>query len=190
IFPSARLVWEYWNKKEWLPLSLDKDSTLSLMRSGHVLISTPEPGTMQKDKMGDVPEELFWIRVRVATPGYERPPQLESVRINTIGATQAQTQRDEVLGGSSGWPRQSFQLAFKPVLDKTLRLEVDEGEGFQDWTQVDDFFSSKPDDTHFVLNRTTGEVRFGDGEHGRIPVANIDNPDTSIVAREYRYGGG
>ena len=42
VFPSARLVWEYWNKKEWLPLSLDKDATLALMRSGHVLLSTPD----------------------------------------------------------------------------------------------------------------------------------------------------
>jgi predicted phage baseplate assembly protein len=55
---------------------------------------------------------------------------------------------------------------------------------------VADFFASTADDSHFVLNRTTGEVRFGDGEHGRIPVGSIDNPDGNIVARLYRYGGG
>jgi len=55
---------------------------------------------------------------------------------------------------------------------------------------VSDFFDSGPDDPHFLLNRTTGEVRFGDGEHGRIPVANPANPNANIVAREYRYGGG
>lgn len=190
LFPSARLVWEYWNKKEWLPLSLDKDATLSLMRSGHALLSTPEPGTMKKDKMGEAPEELFWLRVRVESAGYERPPLLDAVRTNTIGATQAQTQRDEVLGGSSGQPDQIFQLAFTPVLAGTLRLEVDEGQGFQPWMQVTDFFASTAEDSHFVLNRTTGEVRFGDGEHGRIPVGNIEIPDGNIVARFYRYGGG
>lgn len=190
VFPSARLAWEYWNRKDWLPLSLDKDSTLSFMRSGHVLISTPDPGLIKTDKMGDAPENLFWMRVRIDRPGYERPPLLDAVRTNTIGATQAQTQRDEVLGGSSGRPDQIFQLAFTPVLDGTLRLEVDEGETFQPWTQVTDFFASTADDTHFVLNRTTGEVRFGNGEHGRIPVGNLDNPDGNIVARIYRYGGG
>ncbi len=190
VFPSARLVWEYWNKKEWLPVSLDKDTTLSLMRSGHVLLSTPEPGAMKKDKIGEAPGELFWLRVRVEAAGYERPPLLDAVRTNTIGATQAQTQRDEVLGGSSGRPDQIFPLAFTPVLNGTLRLEVDEGQGFQPWTQVADFFASTADDSHFVLNRTTGEVRFGDGEHGRIPVGSIDNPDGNIVARLYRYGGG
>jgi predicted phage baseplate assembly protein len=190
LFPSARLVWEYWNRKEWLPLSLDKDATLSLMRSGHVLLSTPEPGAMKKDKMGEAPEDLFWLRVRVESAGYELPPLLDAVRTNTIGATQAQTQRDEVLGGSSGQPDQIFQLAFRPVLAGTLRLEVDEGQGFQPWMQVTDFFASTAEDSHFVLNRTTGEVRFGDGEHGRIPVGNIENPDGNIVARLYRYGGG
>jgi predicted phage baseplate assembly protein len=190
VFPSARLVWEYWNKQEWLPLSLDKDTTLSLMRSGHALLAAPQPGAIKKDKMGDAPEELFWIRVRVARAGYERAPLLDAVRTNTVGATQAQTQRDEVLGGSSARPDQVFRLAFTPVLDSTLRLEVDEGGGFQPWRQVADFFASTDQDIHFVLNRTTGEVRFGDGEHGRIPVANVDNPDGNIVARVYRYGGG
>ena len=145
---------------------------------------------MKKDKMFEAPEEFFWMRVRVARAGYERPPLLDAVRTNTIGATQAQTQRDEVLGGSSGRPNQIFQLAFTPVLNGTLQLEVDEGQEFQPWTQVADFFASTDEDSHFALNRTTGEVRFGDGKHGRIPVGNVDNPDGNIVARVYRYGGG
>jgi predicted phage baseplate assembly protein len=190
VFPSARLVWEYWNKKDWLPLSPDKDTTLAFMRSGHVLLSTPTAGAIQKDKMGEATDNLFWIRVRIERPGYERAPLLDAVRINTVSATQAQTQRDEVLGGSSGRPNQVFQLAFKPVLADSLRLEIDEGQGFRPWNKVSDFFASTADDNHFVLNRTTGEVQFGDGQHSRIPIANLDNPDSSIVARVYRYGGG
>jgi predicted phage baseplate assembly protein len=191
VFPSARLVWEYWNKREWRPLSPDKDTTQALTRSGHVLLRTPVPGELQRDKIPpDAPEELFWMRVRIDRAGYERAPQLDAVRPNTIGVTQAQTQRDEVVGGSTGRPDQTFRLAFTPVLKGTLHLEVDEGQGFEPWVEVEDFFASKRDDTHFVLNRTTGEIRFGDGEHGRIPVANVDNPDGNIVARLYRYGGG
>ena len=41
-----------------------------------------------------------------------------------------------------------------------------------------------------MLNRTTGEIRFGDGRNGNIPVANPANPEGNIVAREYRFGGG
>ena len=41
-----------------------------------------------------------------------------------------------------------------------------------------------------MLNATTGEVRFGDGIHGAIPTANVDNARANIVARVYRSGGG
>lgn len=191
VFPSAQLVWEYWNRAEWQPLSMDKDTTVALTRSGHVLLRTPSSGDMKTDNtFGDPLESLFWLRVRVARAGYERAPLLDSVRTNTIGATQAQTQRDEIVGGSNGRPDQVLRLAFKPVLKGTLRLEVQEGLEFEPWIEVEDFFASTGQDKHFVLNRTTGDIVFGNGEHGRIPVANPDNPDANIVAREYRYGGG
>ena len=41
-----------------------------------------------------------------------------------------------------------------------------------------------------MLDRTSGEIRFGDGRNGAIPVANASNPQNSIVARQYRFGGG
>lgn len=91
----------------------------------------------------------------------------------------------------AGRPTESEQDA----LDRSLRerefrkgfwLEVDEGQGFKPWEEVEDFFNSEADGRHYVLNRTTGEVRFGDGERGAIPVAGINN----IVVRTYSYGGG
>ena len=48
-----------------------------------------------------------------------------------------------------------------------------------------DFLASGEDEPHYLLNATTGEIRFGDGNRGRIPVAGSE-----IVATEYRYGGG
>jgi hypothetical protein len=80
-------------------------------------------------------------------------------------------------------------------LDKALRerelskgfwLEVDEGQGLKPWEEVEDFFSSDADDRHYLLNRATGQITFGDGERGAIPVAGNNN----IVVRYYRYGGG
>jgi predicted phage baseplate assembly protein len=41
-----------------------------------------------------------------------------------------------------------------------------------------------------VLNRTTGEIRFGDGTRGAIPIANVENPAANVVARIYQFGGG
>ncbi len=72
----------------------------------------------------------------------------------------------------------------------SLRLEIDQGSGPEDWSEVGDFFGSGPDDQHYVLNRTSGEIRFGDGFHGAIPVASVSNPLANVVAAEYRFGGG
>ena len=117
-------------------------------------------------------------------------PSVLALRTNTMTLTQMETVRDEVLGGSDGRRDQTFVLEQTPVLDGSLTLTVDEGDGTQVWTQVADFFASGPGDRHYVLDRTTGQVRFGDGVHGAIPIANPRNPDADVVASSYRYGGG
>lgn len=189
-FASAQLAWEYWDRTQWVALALDKDGSLALARSGRVVVRTPVEGTWKRDTISPAPESLFWLRVRVVTASYEHVPYLDAVVPNVVGITQAQTQRDEVLGGTTGRPNQTFKLAFAPVLAESLVLEIDEGDGFRRWTEVRDFFGSGPDQAQYAVNRTTGEVRFGSGEAGRIPVGNIQNPDSNVVAREYRHGGG
>ena len=201
----ATLAWEYWDRRQWQPLSLDKDETRAFTRSGHIYLRGPGD-KVKKAQLGAVAEALYWLRCRLVRSSYETAPRLDAILINTVAATQALTVRDEVLGGSNGRPEQRFRLANAPVLVNarpqtpttaggvvtvtSLHLEVDEGHGFQAWQEVDDFYASGPDDPHFVLNRTTGEVRFGDGRHGRIPVANPARSNNNIVARLYRYGGG
>jgi Baseplate J-like protein len=202
----ATIVWEYWDKSFWQPISLDKDDTRAFTRSGHVYFTGPGAG-VRKDKIGLVDAKLYWIRARLETSGFDAVPRVESILTNTVAATQAVTVKDEVVGGSDGRPGQAFRLQNTPVvvLDRaetvvnddgtrvtvtSVRLEVDEGAGLRVWQERDDFYSSGPDDPHFLLDRTTGEVTFGDGRHGRIPVANPANPDANIVARLYRYGGG
>ena len=76
------------------------------------------------------------------------------------------------------------------MLKDTLVLQVDEGSGLETWERVEDFFGSGPRDRHFVLNRTTGEIRFGDGRRGAIPAGNPQNPGGNVLAPEYRAGGG
>jgi hypothetical protein len=188
-FASAKLVWEFWNGSAWVKLSLLKDETLALTRTGHVFLQTP-PSGMQPAIFPPEPKLLFWIRVRVEQSQYERPPRLLAIRTNTVSVLQAETIQNEILGGSNGRRDQVFRLANVPVLKGTLQLEIDQGNGPELWTEVSDFFGSSPSDLHYVLDRTSGEIRFGDGLNGAIPVANAANPDGNIVAREYRFGGG
>ncbi|MBV9927294.1 MAG: putative baseplate assembly protein [Acidobacteria bacterium] len=190
VFASAALAWEYWDGKSWAAMSLLKDETRALAQSGHVYLKTPAKGSMQKAVVGEVTDSRYWIRGRLKSGSYERAPKLLAVRTNTVAVVQAETINDEVLGGSNGRPNQVFRLANAPVLAGTLRLEIDEGDGFHEWERVDDFFGSGPQDRHYVLNRTSGEVRFGDGASGGIPVGNVSNVGANVVAREYRTGGG
>lgn len=200
------LVWEYFDGKHWQALSLDKDDTRALTRSGHVYFDGPG-SNIKKAQIGAVKDKLYWVRCRLDSGSYETAPRLTTVRTNTTRATQAVTIRDEVMGGSDATPGQTFRVRNTPLVVKeqseavtnidgtrvnvaSLRLEVDEGSGFMVWQEVEDLYASTQDDRHYVLNRTTGEIRFGDGAHGRIPVANAGNPAGNVVAREYRYGGG
>jgi predicted phage baseplate assembly protein len=189
-YPPATLRWEFWNGRDWAGLDLLKDETLALTHSGHVRFRVPSKEVLQPEALAGEQEKYLWLRVRVVESQYERPPRLRAVRTNTVSAIQAETIQNEVLGGSNGRRDQSFQLANSPVLAGTLHLEVDEGDGYKSWEEKNDFFGSKGNDKHYVLNRTSGEVRFGDGIHGAIPVANVNNAGANVVARQYRFGGG
>jgi hypothetical protein len=190
VFPSARLSWQYWSGAGWSTLQLLKDDTLAFQRAGHVFLKTPPTGKMQTGTFGSISQPFYWIRALITGGSYEQQPVILNIRTNTVSATQAQTAKDEVLGGSTGLPNQTFQLANKPVLEGTLDLQIDSGSGFEDWTPVEDFFGAAAGDQVYVLDRTTGGIRFGDGTNGSIPVANANRPNNNVVARTYRYGGG
>jgi predicted phage baseplate assembly protein len=191
-FAPATLAWEYQTPTGWTRLNVLKDDTLAFTRSGHVSIRLPAAGIAIKTKLRPSdPKPLYWLRARIVTSGYERAPRLLAVRTNTVAVEAAETLTDEVLGGSDGSRNQVFQLSARPVVAGSLRLEIEESDqGYEQWIEVADFFGSGPADRHFVLNRSTGEIFTGDGVHGAIPVAYVNNPNGNVVARLYRVGGG
>src|SRR5262249_44099655 len=54
------------------------------------------------------------------------------------------------------------------------------------WHQVPDFYASGPRDRHYVVDRLTGELRFGDGLNGLVPPA---GPGDVRVAWDETRGG-
>jgi hypothetical protein len=219
----AMVVWEYWNGKQWLPLSLDKDETGALTQDGHIVFMGPG-SRCQRAQLGLAAGEFYWLRARLLKSAYQMAPCLQTLLTNTVRAVQAVTVSTEILGSSNGLPLQQFILANTPIVVRTpsisvtepldpsdrpqasaarpyltagrnvtipiksLWLQVDEGNGLQTWQEVSDFYASGSQDRHYTLNRTTGQVTFGDGLHGRIP--RMMQQSNSIVAREYMYGGG
>jgi predicted phage baseplate assembly protein len=215
IAPPAVIDWQYWDGSRWNSLRIEGDQTRAFTQSGHVRVRLPDavPGmpapAVRKAKFGGLDSDYYWLRALLRTSQYERSPVLEQIQTNTVSATQAVTISDEVLGGSSGQPSQSFQLANKPVVVvdpavpssspgadgivvqvNSVQVEVDEGGGFLAWQEVPDFLRSDSNSPHFRVNYTTGEVLFGDARRGRIPLPSPANPTANIVARSYRSGGG
>ncbi|GGL14644.1 putative baseplate assembly protein [Nocardia jinanensis] len=205
--PPARFAYQYWDGAGWEPLGVERDETAGFTATGRIVVHGPGSGAVRQ-AIGQVATPLYWLCVRMVTGTYERGPLLERIAPNTVPARAAVTLRDEVLGGSDGMPEQGpLTLSRAPVVPldhpqrvrradgrwvtvESLRLEIDEGSGFEVWQEVDDFGGSGPDDPHYLLDRNTGAIRFGDGRHGAIPTANVAAPMTNIVARRWVAGGG
>ena len=136
------------------------------------------------------PHALHWLRARLTRPR-DPAPQVAAILLNTVRGTAATSRQDEVVGSSTGLPNQVFKLRRAPVLiDPTtglpdLSLEVAEPGETRIWDRGISFFGAGSDGPRYLLDPETGEVRFGDGVQGRIPVAGAQ-----IIARRYRVGGG
>lgn len=67
---------------------------------------------------------------------------------------------------------------------REIVLAIAENGSAEEWVEVASLSDSAPGDRHFTLDRTTGKVAFGDGEHGRRPAAG------SRLEAAYRSGSG
>ncbi|MFQ5859920.1 MAG: hypothetical protein ACE5LU_30355, partial [Anaerolineae bacterium] len=66
---------------------------------------------------------------------------------------------------SNGQPSQVFYVRYPPVVTGTQTVTV----AGTAWTEVPDLSAAGPDDAVYEFEPQQGEIRFGDGVHGRIP---------------------
>jgi len=66
---------------------------------------------------------------------------------------------------SNGLPHQVFYVRYPPVVTGTQTITV----GNEVWTQAPNLADAGPDDPVYEFDPLRGEIRFGDGSHGRIP---------------------
>ena len=140
------------------------------------------------------------------------PPVINGIYLNATIVVQIETIEDEILGSSSGQPNESFKTLKKPVINESLWInelnalsEVERNElkknldmikeeydedgqliGFWvRWIAVDSFINSTPLDRHYIIDRASGEVIFGNGVKGKIPPIGNNN-----IKISYKTGGG
>ena len=123
------------------------------------------------------------------------------------------TIEDEILVSSSKETGHEFKLMNRPVVDaevwvnevawlperekvsmlKNRAQDVeaikDQKEGFSEfwvrWEKVEDFSDSKGGNRHYLLDRNSGTILFGNGIRGKIPPIGVNN-----IKASYRTGGG
>ncbi len=197
-------VWEALSKVEpieWTAAELNVDNTKALNQPGVLSVHLPR---MVQGRISDM--SAYWLRVRLidpppGIPKYRNPPVIRRVRVGswgcTLDASHSARVVGEAIGRSDGTPGQRFNLTSTPILprlqDETVLVRLSNTEE-ELWTEVPDFGSSSPDDRHFVLDGSTGEIRFGpalpqrDGtvkRYGAIP-----RQGALMVFTRYRHGGG
>lgn len=196
------LAWEAWTGDGWTTCELERDTTGGLNRDGDVVLHVPRghaASVVEKQRAG-------WLRARVTEalegqPPYSASPSIRGIAATTVGGTtdavNADVVVDEPLGTSAGVPGQRFPLKRRPVVpgDRPAAVRVsDETEGWLEWTQVEDFSDSGPDDRHFRLDAVAGEVTFGPAvrlEDGSLRRYGAVPPKGSRVRLDaYLTGGG
>jgi len=99
---------------------------------------------------------------------------------------QGQTVQEAPLASSDGSPNQEFELGYRPLIDGTLVVEVDEGSGFTQYDEVENFLNSDGARKAFTKETNADDlttIKFGDGVNGKIPPAGVDN-----IRVTYRIG--
>lgn len=195
VSPSAIIEWEYYsaaNGGSWIPLPIEADETLMLTFSGRIIFRAPVDAS--KRKVDRFKDDLYWIRATIRQAGYELPPKLDRILLNTVPVVQRMTHHNEFVGSSKGLPGQYFELSRFPILPKSIKLQVEEKSGntlkWNDWKQVDSLDASKPSDPHYVLQAETGRLVFGDGVNGAIPQAASNSDENNLKATVYQSTSG
>jgi len=94
ITPSGEITWEYRSmdggEAAWLPLEILADDTLHLSLSGRLTFRGPETSPARLPFLSPV-EPRHWLRATVTRAGYELPPRLSALRLNTVPAVEGKT---------------------------------------------------------------------------------------------------
>ncbi len=143
--------------------------------------------------------------------GFAPAPKIKGIYLNTTWASQTQSINNEILGSSDGKAEQTFKLFKFPVIAEEIWVnelsalsaderqellgkpyvnEVKNNEGntigfWIKWQPQEELLESTAVDRHYEIDRTFGEIKFGNGTEGAIPPIGADN----IIAN-YQFGGG
>jgi len=153
VFPSAKLVWEYWDGTKWTELKIEEDDTNSFSKSGTIYFK--ETANASK------------IRCKLDYYHFENAPRIQTILTNTTDALQVKDIHELFEEAGTGLPKQTLQLKEFPLI--SLAVEIDA----QAWQEVDVLEMCGHDQKVFQVDKNSGMITFGDGVHGKIPPLDV-----------------
>ncbi|MEH1954609.1 putative baseplate assembly protein [Nostoc sp.] len=119
IIPSANLTWEYYSgDRFWKKLDVNHDETLNLSQSGQLWFTAPMD--MYVRNIFPFPEQLFWLRVTVQKVGYELPPKINTILLNTITVTQKHSISEFKTYSSHHQRTQAFPASYLALIGDSI----------------------------------------------------------------------
>jgi hypothetical protein len=157
------------------------------------------PPTLEDTKVND--RLITWLRIRGTATAVKS--RFLWIGINAATVLQRTKVLNEVLGEGTGEPDQVLKISRPPIVPHSVRLFVTNGDLTDEWTEIDDLLAAgaevtKPDLREspgakpgnpnsakvFTVNAESGEIRFGDGEHGERPALG------ARISVSYDFGAG
>lgn len=155
-------------------LRVMRDTTVSLMRSGVLLLQPPDP----------LPAGDVWSLVlRCPVRGLVRSPLLRRIGLNVLPVEQLESREEVVIDFGRALPDQQYRLADGALLadsEHPVNVEL----GGQGWQPVVELMACSPGQTAFMLDRSNATVRFGNGVNGSMP------PAAAALRVQYRATAG
>ncbi|MFC4304533.1 putative baseplate assembly protein [Cohnella boryungensis] len=179
VVPSARVTWKAYSWDEetgnsWMPLEVLEDHTMHLTNSGRVSFAVSVPmRPVIVHPAGDRPR--YWICCILEQSGYELPPRIDQVLMNTARVRQQDTKSEQQLFDGTGLSDQAYASHSFLARYGKLRVQVREPDGrWREWRELPDFSQASADTQGFIVEREAAEggavtIRFGDGVRGAVP---------------------
>lgn len=195
VIPSAQVAWKAYGWEEehgasWLPLQLIDDDTVHLTFSGRITFEVTAPmRPVIVHPAGDRPR--YWISCTLEQPGYELPPRIDRLLLNTVRARQQDTKSEQVLFDSNGMPGSSIETDSYLARYGRLRVQVKQSDGLWcEWRELADFKDAQTSSSIYVVEREAGingplKIHFGDGKFGAIPPEGTGNIRTIHFTEDF-----
>jgi len=199
--PPANIDWFYSTSgaaKQFKAAEVS-DGTGGLRRSGVVRLPIRPDWTIDVSLPTEPGAFAYSITLKVAKNTFTVPPRLVRLIPNVaIAHHRRSTRLHEIearwlpLPGNvialSQLPQDEVIKDFPPI-ESSVRVRLKERDRvWHRWHRVEDFSRSGPADRVFIIDREQGEIAFGDGLSGRLPVLSDEaGPNIRV---QYQVGGG